>query len=70
MFFFTKKKPEIKEDFFEGFEYPAQSLSAFKFSLDTFTITLKEGGVVHHVPGREIEEPFKDWLLRFNVREV
>jgi hypothetical protein len=50
------------------FAYTANELSAFTFSFDTFTILLKEGGVINYKP--ENVNKFRQWLIDNNVRDI
>jgi len=50
------------------FEYKAVELSAFSFSIDTFIISLKNGGIVHFVA--EDPQDFKAWLIKHDVRDI
>jgi hypothetical protein len=51
-----------------NFVYTANELSAFTFSFDTFTILLKEDGVINYKP--ENPEKFRQWLIDNKVRDI
>ncbi|MCD6062579.1 MAG: Uncharacterized protein K0R82_490 [Flavipsychrobacter sp.] len=54
--------------FTTNFPYPAEELSAFILSIDTFIISLKSGQVVKHAT-KDIES-FYQWLVVNNVRDI
>ena len=54
--------------FYPQFAYTANELSAFIFSVDTFTILLKEGGIVNYTPDNA--ETFRQWLQENNIRDI
>lgn len=53
---------------YQDFNHEAQELSAFANSKGTFTISLKNGQVIHYTPIDEQE--FRQWLLNSAIREV
>ncbi|MBS1588204.1 MAG: hypothetical protein JST52_01190 [Bacteroidetes bacterium] len=54
--------------FFPDFPYSAHELSAFSFSFETFSVSLKTGEIVHF----EAPEPkvFRLWLRENGVRDI
>lgn len=59
---------ESNDIFYPEFDYPASHLSAFSLCIDVFIISLKSGEIVRFKP-HEIAH-FKEWLSRFNVRDI
>lgn len=53
---------------FEGFPHPAEELSAYIFSIDTFIISLKNEKIVRFVT--DSPDDFKQWLDGHGVRNV
>ncbi|MBZ0098732.1 MAG: hypothetical protein K8F30_06590 [Taibaiella sp.] len=53
---------------FEGFAYPADELSAYIFSIDTFIISLKNEEIVRFVT--DAPEDFQHWLDDNGIRNV
>ncbi len=53
---------------FEGFAHPADELSAYIFSIDTFIISLKNEEIVRFVT--DAPEDFQQWLDDNGVRNV
>jgi hypothetical protein len=50
------------------FEYAAQRLSAYAYSVGTFVISLKGGGMTQFSP-KDVTG-FKDWLDKHKVRDI
>jgi len=56
-------------DFFPGFVFSAQSVSAFRFYLGIFIIVLKNKHVVRFDAG-DLQAQYRKWLKLHNIREV
>lgn len=56
------------ESNYPGFNYKVTDLSAYSFSIDTFIISLKNGGIVHFIA--EDANDFKIWLSQYGVRDI
>ncbi len=53
---------------FPGFGYPAEELSAYIFSIDTFIISLKTQEIIRH--STPDPDAFKQWLKVHHVRDI
>ncbi len=53
---------------YAGFSHDARELSAYGKILDFFTISLRNGSIVHHHP--EDAEAFEAWLRHHGVRDI
>lgn len=58
-----------KADFFPGFVYSAQSISAYRLYLDIFIISLKDGHTVRFDP-KQRQNEFVDWLKNHQIRQA
>ena len=58
-----------KEDFFPGFVYAAQSISAYRLYLDVFILSLKDGHTVRF-DAKERQKEFIEWLTGHQVRQA
>lgn len=53
---------------YPALNYPARNLSAFTVCIDIFTISLKNGEVVHFKPNDT--DRFYAWLKKHNIRDI
>ncbi len=53
---------------YPSFEFSASELSAFGISIDVFTISLKDGKLIHFTP--DDRQAFRDWLMANGVRDI
>ena len=53
---------------FEDFQYRAEELSAYIFSIDIFVISLKNGEIIRHIPKKPGD--FNEWLDYHGIRNV
>lgn len=58
----------MKASNYPGFSHVATELSAFSFSIDTFTISLKNGEIIHFI-AHDVQH-FKAWLSKHGVRDI
>jgi len=59
---------DTKINHYPDFDYPATQLSAFAYSVGTFIISLKSGGIVRFDP-KDVEH-FRSWLINSKVRDI
>jgi len=57
-----------KEVRFEGFDYTADEIHKYIYTVGIFTISLKNGQIIHHDP-KDIEA-FKEWLDNNNIIDL
>lgn len=61
-----KKKPEPST--YPDFIYPAENISAFHLSLNSFVLSLKNGEIVRFAP--KDTEAFLLWLKSHHVKDI
>ena len=57
-----------KEERFEGFEYKAEEIHKYIYTVGVFTISLRNGKIIHHDP--KDSEAFKQWLDNNNIIDL
>jgi hypothetical protein len=74
-FFFCSQAPLIKTDImntvnntYPALKFPASELSAFGFISNFFSISLRNGNIIHFMP--DDVESFYNWLLEHGVRDI
>ncbi|MDX3913922.1 MAG: hypothetical protein QHC79_10335 [Pseudosphingobacterium sp.] len=53
---------------YPALEFPASELSAFTVASGCFSISLKDGKIIHFTP--ENEDDFYRWLIFHNIRDI
>lgn len=53
---------------YPALQFPASELSAFAVTMDIFTISLKNGKLIHFKP--DDMQTFYDWLIAHGVRDI
>lgn len=53
---------------YPALEFPASELSAFGFIYNFFSISLKNGTIIHFTP--DDMQSFYDWLISHGVRDI
>ncbi|MEO8949932.1 MAG: hypothetical protein ABI308_16075 [Mucilaginibacter sp.] len=58
----------LQDEIYPGFDHEANKLSKFLASSDLFTILLKNGEIIHHIPTDK--NAFHHWLTKHNIENI